>query len=242
MTGTLLNVAGIVVGGVVGMTRRAPLSPANEAFAKIAVAVLTVFYGLRLTWISMGGSWLQILKQLLILLLALSIGKIIGRLLGLQKTSNRIGRWAHERIKATKPHDPQRGNEGFKACAALFCTEPLGLLGALQDGLSSPPYFYTLAVKGIIDALATLGLVSLFGRMVILSAIPVLAFQGTITIFCAQFLEPMLRARNLVDSVNMVGGLLIFCVALVMLGLRKIELADYLPSLIVAPLIAWWWK
>jgi uncharacterized membrane protein YqgA involved in biofilm formation len=74
---------------------------------------------------------------------------------------------------------------------------------------------------------------------VILSAIPVLAWQGTITLASVALLKPFLTALGLVPSVNAVGGLLVFCVALVILGLKKIELADYLPSLAVAPLLAW---
>jgi len=70
----------------------------------------------------------------------------------------------------------------------------------------------------------------------------VLAFQGTITLLCVQFLQPFLQAHHLVDSVNAAGGLMVFSVALVILELKKIELADYLPSLAFAPLLAWVWR
>jgi uncharacterized protein len=72
--------------------------------------------------------------------------------------------------------------------------------------------------------------------------LPVLAFQGSIALVCAHFIEPFLRAHGLVNSVNAVGGLLVFSVALVILDLKKIALADYLPSLAVAPLLTWVWK
>src|SRR5207248_1866341 len=125
-------------------------------------------------------------------------------------------------------------------CAALFCAAPLGILGALQDGLSG--YFYPLIVKGLIDGLATRGFVPLFGWGVMLSVIPVLAFQGTITLLASQFLPPFLRAHELLDSINAVGGLLVFCVAMVILDIKKVALADYLPSLAFAPLLASLWK
>ena len=85
MIGTALNVAGILIGGVTGLVRRKPLSPAHESFVKVALGAFTVFYGLRLTWISLNGSFLQILKQLLIAVIALMLGKMTGRLLRLQK-------------------------------------------------------------------------------------------------------------------------------------------------------------
>jgi uncharacterized membrane protein YqgA involved in biofilm formation len=74
---------------------------------------------------------------------------------------------------------------------------------------------------------------------VLFAALPVLVFQGTITLLCAQFLGPFLATHHLVDSVNAAGGLLVFSVALVILEIKKLELADYLPSLIFAPLLAW---
>jgi len=242
MIGTILNVAGILVGGLVGLTRRKPLSAASESYFKVLLGAFTVFYGLRLTWVSLSGSFFEILKQFVILILALSLGKLAGRCLHLQKMSNRLGQRARESISSARPDDPERFNNGFRTCAGLFCAAPLGILGSVQEGLSLSEYFYPLAIKGVMDGLATIGFVSLFGRGVLLSGLPVLAIQGTITLLVARVLEPILSLHNLVSSVNAVGGLLVFCVALVMLGLKRIELADYLPSLVVAPFLTLWWR
>jgi len=238
--GTALNVAGILIGGLIGLTRRKPLPPETESFLKVGLGAFTVFYGLRLTWLSLSGSLGHVLKQLLIAVLAMMLGKLTGRLLRIQKASNRLGQAARERIAAASSPGPRRFSDGFKTCAALFCAAPLAVLGAVQDGLSG--YFYPLGVKAVMDGLATMGFVGLFRWGVMLAALPVLAFQGTITLACAQWLKPLLVAHELVDSVNAAGGLLVFCVALVILGLKKIELADYLPSLAFAPLLTWVWR
>ena len=242
MIGTFLNVAGIFVGGIIGLAGRKSLSAANESFFKVTLAAVTVFCGLRFTWLSFSGSFSNVVKQLVILLLALTLGKIIGRLLHLQRMSNGLGRQARERLASAKPEDPRRFSEGFKTCTALFCAAPLGILGSLQDGLSLSRDFYPLGVKAVIDGLAAMGFVSVFGSGVLVSALPVLAFQGTLTLASERLLEPFLTAHGLLASVNGVCGLLIFCVALVMLGLKRIELADYLPSLAVAPLLTWLWR
>jgi len=241
MIGTFLNVGGILVGGAVGLARRKSLSAANESFFRVALSAFTVFYGLRLTWLSVNGTVWEILKQLVIVVLALTLGKLAGRLLHLQKMSNRIGQRARERMEAASTSGRPRPDDGFKVCAALLCAAPLGILGAVQDGLTHSAYFYPLAVKGVIDGLATMGFILLFGWSAILAALPVLAFQGTITLLCARVIEPFLAPHGLIDPVNAVGGLLVFSVALVMLGLKRIELADYLPSLAFAPLITWLW-
>ena len=103
-------------------------------------------------------------------------------------------------------------------------------------------YFYPLAVKACMDGLAMVGFVKLFGWGAMLSALPVFIFQGTITMACHVYLEPFLRAHGLLDSVNAVGGLIVCTVAVVIFEIRRVELADYLPSLAVAPLITWLWK
>jgi len=56
MIGTILNVAGILIGGLLGLARRKPLSAASEAYFKVILGAFTVFYGLRLSWISISGS------------------------------------------------------------------------------------------------------------------------------------------------------------------------------------------
>jgi hypothetical protein len=242
MIGTILNVAGILIGGLLGLARRKPLSPASEAYFKVVLGAFTVFYGLRLTWISISGSAYEVLKQLLVVIVSMMAGKLVGRVLHLQKISNRIGRRARDEISSARPDDPDRLNKGFRTCAALFCAAPLGILGATQEGLSLSQYVYPLAIKGVMDGLASMGFVSLFGPGVLLSAVPVLALQGTLSLVIARVFEPILNLHNLCNSVNAVGGVLVFSVALVMLGLKRIELADYLPSLILAPLLTLWWR
>ncbi len=237
MIGTILNVIGILLGGVVGFVRKAPLSVANQNRLKIALGALTLFCGFGLIWLSLNGPFLQILKRLGIVLLALMLGRLAGRLLHLQKISNRVGRFARERMNAARPDDPNRFASGFLTCSLLFCATPLGTLGAVQDGLSG--FFYTLTVKAIMDGLAVMGFVSLFGWGSMLSAVPVLVFQGTITLICARFLQPGL-GTGLIDSINTTGGFLIFCVALIIFEVRKIEVTDYLPSLVIAPLLVHW--
>jgi uncharacterized membrane protein YqgA involved in biofilm formation len=235
LIGTLLNVAGILIGGIIGLIRRKPLSVAQESWFKIALGAFTVFYGLRLTWSSIEGSIGHVLKQLLITIIALMLGKMTGRLMHLQKASNRLGQKAKEMITVASNSERQNAADGFKTCALLYCAAPLGILGSVSDGLAG--YFYPLAVKGVMDGLATLGFVSLFGRSVLLAALPVLALQGTITLGCAQLVHNFPLHQSIFLSVNAVAGLLVFAVALVILQLKKIELADYLPSLLFAPLL-----
>ena len=109
MIGTLVNAAGIVIGGIIGLARPGfGLSRSNEDALKVVLAALTVFCGLRLTWTNLSGSWSEILKQLFIVIVAMILGKLAGRLLRLQNASNALGGWARDRISARKPGDLNR--------------------------------------------------------------------------------------------------------------------------------------
>jgi uncharacterized protein len=235
--GTILNALGIVVGGLLGLFNKGP-NAVTQNYLKSLLGAATAMAGLYLTWTSLTGSILDRLKQLAIVVLALILGRITGRLLHLQKASNRLGRFARERIATSKPGSSNRLYDGFRVCAGLFCVAPLGILGALQDGLSG--YFVPLAIKAVIDGLAVLGFISIFGRGVMLSAIPVLIFQGTITLCSARWLLPWLQAHALLDPVNATCGLLIFSISLLIFEVRKVEVADYLPALCWAPALAKW--
>ncbi|HEX3857007.1 MAG TPA: DUF554 family protein [Verrucomicrobiae bacterium] len=129
--------------------------------------------------------------------------------------------------------------DGFIACAILFCAAPLGLLGAVTDGLSGD--FYLLAVKAFMDGLAMTGFMKMFGWPAALSAFPVYFFLAALTLVAQFYAKPFLDAHNLIDSVNVAGGFIACAVALVIFEIRKVELANYLPALAIAPLLAWLW-
>lgn len=221
-----------------GLALGRQFTAATQIWLRGVIGIATVLVGLHLTWSSFNGSFFQIFKQIVIMILSLMAGRIMGRLLRIQGGLNRLGQYAGERFAAARPEDPNRFNEGFIVCALLFCAGPLGPIGAIEDGLLG--YWQPLAVKMVMDGLAAMGFVSVFGWGVMLSALPVVAYQGTISL-AVHRLEPMLRDHALLDSVSAVGGMLIFCVALIVLELKKIQLADYLPSLVMAPLITWLW-
>ena len=238
MTGSILNAAGILMGGALGLVMRRHFSASTQLALRGAIFVLTVIIGLHLTWAGLNGTFLQIFKQVVILLLALTAGRVAGRGMRLQRMLNRLGKYAGDRLEKARQGTAHNFNDGFAVCALLFCAGPLGPIGAVEDGLMG--YWQPLAIKMAMDGLATMGFVNIFGWGAMLSALPVFVIEGTVT-QAAQALEPMMRAHGLLDSVNAVGGILVFCVALIILELKKVELADYLPSLAMAPLITWLW-
>lgn len=235
MTGAFLNAIGILLGSLFGLAQRGPLSGRTQALFRRALGVVTVFVGLRLVWLHVNGTWWPCTKQLLIALLAITLGNWAGRLLRLQRVSNRLGRFASRAIAATQSGAKPKFAQGFVPCAVLFCAAPLGLLGAVTDGLAGD--FYLLAIKAVMDGLAMVGFVRIFGWPAALSAFPVYVFLGLITLACQFYVKPLLAAPCLVDSVLVAGGLIACAIALVIFEVRKVELTNYLPALAVAPLL-----
>jgi len=239
MVATIINAAAILTGGVAGLTVKKQIPVVHQTALKILLGAFTVYVGLSATWQGLNGGFLHVLKQLTIVLLALMLGNLTGKLLHIQKSLNRLGQYAKQKISEATPSNRGLSSEGFVTCSILFCVTPVAVLGSLQDGLGDN--FKTLAVKAVMDGLATMAFVGAFGWGAVLSVVPVVACQGTITLL-ARLAHPWLAKYALLDPVNAIAGLLVFCVALIIFELKKIELADYLPSLLFAPLLTWLWR
>ncbi|HEY6169075.1 MAG TPA: DUF554 family protein, partial [Verrucomicrobiae bacterium] len=173
MIGTIINGSAILAGGVLGLTVGRRFSLAHQNAIKVILGVLVVYAGLSTTWSALGGTFAQVMKQFGIMLLALVLGNAAGRLLRLQRALNRLGVYARERFASAQAGDARanRFSEGFVSCTLLFCVGPMALIGSLQDGLSGN--YKTLALKGLMDGLATLGFVGTFGWGPIVAVIPV---------------------------------------------------------------------
>lgn len=239
MIGTLINFAAILLGGVIGLKATKQLSVATQHRIRLFLAAFTIYAGATMMWRGVNGSPGAVVKQLAIACLALVLGNALGMALRLQDNLNRLGQYAKERIAKAGPEDGNRFSEGFVTCTLLFCVGPMAILGALEDGLRGDSRI--LLIKSAMDGLATMGFAATFGPGVLLAAVPVLAYQGTIAL-AANALATHLHDEALLNSIRVVGGMVVMCIAVVLLELRKVPLANYLPSLVVAPLLTHWWK
>src|SRR5438552_1506144 len=114
--GTLLNAAGILIGGIVGLTLRRQLTRPTQVALKGLLGVVVVIVGLKTSWTSLGGGFWLVLKQIAIILLSLIFGRITGRLLHLQQGLNRLGQYAKTRFTRSSVDATQRWSEGFSTC------------------------------------------------------------------------------------------------------------------------------
>lgn len=236
MIGTAINAAAILAGGAIGLATSSQLSLRRQQNLRIILGAFAVFFGLRALWVGIGIPGGQRVRTFTVVLVALMLGKLSGHLIGIQRFLNRIGRHAKKQYEAAGVEESKRFATGFVAGTVFYCLVPLATLGAIQDGLLGD--FRALALKAVMDGMATIAFVRAFGWSVLAAVLPLTAYQGTLTLAIRAF-APALEANFLLGPLYAATGFLVFTVALVILQVRKTEISDYWPALFFAPALAW---
>jgi hypothetical protein len=159
---------------------------------------------------------------------ALVIGAISGELLDIDKGVNHLGNWLKQRFD--KAGDGQNFTTAFVIASLQFCVGPLTILGALNDGLTGN--YSLLAIKSVLDGFSAIIFASTFGVGVLFAGATILIFQGGISLPNAH-----ISAQPRVIELSAVGGVILIGLALNILDIKRIKVANLLPALIIAPLI-----
>ncbi|HUG14701.1 MAG TPA: DUF554 family protein [Thermomicrobiales bacterium] len=155
---------------------------------------------------------------------------VIGELLRLSDHLDALGVWLQRRI--ARGEKASRISEGFVTASLVFCVGPLTILGSIQNGLTGDCQL--LAVKSLLDAVASTAFAAALGFGVYLSALTVLIVQGPIA-FGAWLLGSGLDQAS-IDAASAVGGILLLGVGLRLLEIRQVRIVDMLRALLLAPI------
>jgi hypothetical protein len=234
ITGTLINVATVIVGGTLGTLLGNRLPEKTRQ---------TVLSGLGLMTLTIGVTMAIQTRNTLIPLFSVLIGGIIGEALRIDDGLHRLGRWAESRFGgAPSEHDSgEKGGrfaQGFITASLIFCIGPMTILGSLQDGLMGD--YSLLAVKAVLDAFASMALAASLGAGVILSAVTVLGYQGGLSLVAMLFataLGGVTRETPWVIEMTATGGVVILSIAFILLDIKRIRSANLLPAIFIAPLL-----
>ena len=170
-------------------------------------------------------------NNILILLISVIVGGIFGQMLRIEEKIDNLA----DRIKnrfARK--DDVFFSEGFITASIIFCVGPMTILGSINDGLHGD--INLLAIKSVLDGFTALALTTTFGIGVIFSVFTIIVIQGGIT-FSALLIERFLNDL-MIDEMTAVGGVLIVGIGFILLDIKKIRVATFLPALAIAPLLA----
>ena len=226
MTGTWINVATVLVGTGVGLAVGSRLTEGMQQRVLLGLGLVTFAIGIELT-LGWGGEGSTSATPLYVLGGVL-IGGLLGEWVGIEAGLERLGDRIQSRLSGS---EHSTISEGFVSASLLFCVGSLAVVGSIQDGLTGD--YQILATKATLDGFASVALASTLGWGVALSAVAVLVYQGAITLG-AGFFSDVLQGEALA-ALTSAGGVTIIGIALKLLGVVDVKVANYLPALVVAP-------
>lgn len=213
--GSIVNALAIIGGSLVGcwLQSRFP-----ERIRTI------VFQGLGLCVLLIGIQMALKVENILIVIFAVLLGGISGELLRLDTLFARLG----DRFKRLIKSDNVKFTDGLITASLIYCIGAMAIIGSLEEGINGDAT--VLYTKSILDGFASVALAATYGSGVLFSFIPVLVYQGAMTIG-ASFFQQYFSAM-MISQVTACGGLLIIGIGINLLELAEIRLANLLPALV----------
>ena len=216
---TFVNMLAVAVGSILGLLLQSVFNEDIQGIVFQAVGLGTILIGLKMALRLPDG-------YMLIFIFALILGGILGEVIGLAEWMSSLS----DQLKLFVGASDSNFTEGLITAFLLFCIGSMTIVGALEEGLSKNRSL--IYVKSTLDGFTAIALTASFGIGVLFSIIPMLIFQGGITVLAVK-LKPIFDQKTL-DLVSAVGGILIIGISIKMLQLGEITLENLLPSLLVA--------
>lgn len=228
--GTLINAAGIIIGGFAGLLFGKLIKPRMQETMTCACGICVIFLGIAGAMEKMltahengtlvsGGTMMVIASVVL--------GALVGELINIEAGLERFGGWLR---KVTHSEGDGGFIDGFVNASLTVCIGAMAVVGAIQDGIYGD--YSTLTAKAVLDLIIIIIMTSAKGKGCIFSAIPVIVFQGVITAL-SRLIEPIMTAPAL-SNLSLVGSILIFCVGVNLVWGKKVGVANFLPGIVFA--------
>lgn len=232
--GSLINTISIIAGGLIGMV-------VGRAFSEDQQEALTKACGVSVLFIAIAGAMEGMLRveggqiasgKSMLVVLCLAVGTLIGELIGIEKGFVTFGEWL--KIRTGNSGDAQFVN-AFVTASLTVCIGAMAIVGSIQDGVTGD--YSTLAVKSVLDLIIVAVMTSSLGKGAAFSAIPILLFEGSITLL-AKLIAPLMTEAA-IAYLSLIGSVLIFCVGLNLVFDRKLRVANMLPAVFLAAAAAY---
>lgn len=216
--GTFINMLAVVAGSVIGLLLKETF-PANiQSIIFQAIGLGTLVIGISMSLKVPDGYFL-------IFIFSLILGGVIGELIGLQSMLQGFGDAVKNAFNITE----SQFTEGLITAFLLFCIGSMTIVGAIEEGTQGKRDL--LMIKSTLDGITSVAFAASMGMGVLFSIVPMLIFQGGITVLASKlqhFFSDMLIAQ-----LSSLGGVLIIAIGINMLQLGKINIENLLPGLVV---------
>jgi uncharacterized membrane protein YqgA involved in biofilm formation len=220
MIGTLVNFSAVILGSTIGLIVHRNLPKRYVQLVFQIMGLFTLVLGFKM---ALEG------KQLLIIIFSLIAGGLLGERLKMEEWINSLG----DKVKQMTKSKNDSFSEGLITAFLLFCVGSMTILGAIQEGLGGEPEL--LLIKSLMDGISSVALTVAFGIGVLFSAIPLLIFQGGLTLLAAyagDFINP-----TYITEVTATGGVILIGLGINLLEIKKIKVVNLLPSMLIVPLL-----
>lgn len=224
MIGTWVNIGTVLAGAALGWALRARLPESVHKTARQAIGLFTFWIGVDMAARAPGP---------LVALLSLVAGAVVGEGLKLEQRLNRLVARIHP---ARGPAADAGGWRAAVNASLLFLVGPMTVVGAIDEGLRHDSTL--LLTKAALDGLSAVALSAGLGPGVALAAIPMLFYQGGLTVGAA-WLGPFFSSER-IAALTGVGGLLVIGIGLNLTGAVRLPTANFLPALVAGLLLAGW--
>jgi len=215
--GTLVNAGAVVAGAGLGLLAGRVIDEKLRSAIFQALGLCTILIGLKMALVA---------DNLMPVILSCVLGGLSGQALRLETRLAQAG----DAVKIMLRSGNDRFTAGLVTASLLICVGAMGLVGALEEGLGGSPAI--LFSKSILDFFACLMLASVYGSGVAASAVPLLVYQGGLTLL-AGFLAPALT-EGIKDTLISTGGLLILGLGFNLSGFKPVSIENLLPALVFA--------
>jgi uncharacterized membrane protein YqgA involved in biofilm formation len=222
MLGTIVNVITVLAGGSIGLMLNKKLPTRFVTIFFQVIGLFTLYLGFSMAFES---------THVLHMVMALILGSVIGEALNLEKLMEKLSDKLKRRLKVGN----EKFTEGLLTAFLLYCMGSLTILGAIEEGMGGSPRL--LLIKSLMDGVSSIALASGLGLGVLFSTIPLLLYQGGLTLLAmglGDFFPPMF-----VTELSAVGGVLLVGLGISILEIKKINVMNMLPSLVVIILLMW---
>jgi uncharacterized protein len=216
MLGTIVNCVAIIAGGLVGLLFKNGIPDRYNQTVMQAVGLSVLLVGLKTAIVS---------DDLLVIIISLAIGGLAGEWIGIEDRLEQLGKFLEKKFTKGSGGFAQ----GFVTASLIYCVGSMAIVGSLESGLSGN--HATLFAKSCLDGIVSIILSSSLGMGVLFSAVPVLLYQGSITLM-ATVLKPLL-VPAVITQMSGVGGLLILGIGMNMLREKKIKVGNMLPAIFI---------
>lgn len=220
--GTLLNIATVLAGSTIGLIVQSRFSDQLKQQMLQGIGLVTILIGIQMGLKS---------ENILFPLAGMLLGGMLGYALRLEQHLDNLGVVLGKRF--AKNNDSGTFMQGFVTASLIFCVGPMTILGAINDGLSGD--YSLLAVKSMLDGFTSIALTASLGVGVFFSIITIIVIQGGLTLL-AFYLSSFFSAEVINETVA-VGGIIIIGLGFVILEIRKLKIANFLPSIFIVPII-----